>query len=162
MYTQLWPSGESLTNYEALRGLKLASPVLKVDTRCLWAIMHDTQLLQVYLSITNSLFRLTQKTSQLWPPIMARGHKHKEVFTQCVHYFYPILTNNGTYQQILLKSNQIWNQENPSGGSRLVPCGRTDMTTQIVDSRHTPVSVPRTRRMSGVCIWIQQNLYRCV
>jgi len=75
MYTQLRPTGESLTNYVALRGLKLESLVLKVDTRCLWAIMQDIQLLQVYLSIINSLFRLTQKTlSQLWPPIMARGH----------------------------------------------------------------------------------------
>lgn len=162
MHTQLRPSGESTTNYVALRGLKLASPVLKVDTRCLWSIMQDTQLLQVYLSIINSLFRLTQKTlSQLWPPMMARGHKHKQVFTQCVHYFHPKLTNNRMYQQILVKSNQTWNQQNPYGGSR-VPYGRTDMTIQIEDLRHTPVGVRRPRRMSGVCIWIQQNVYRCV
>jgi len=163
MYTQLRPSGESLTNYVGPCGLKLASPVLKVDTRCSWAIMQDTQLLQVYLSIINSLFRLTQKTlSQLWPPIMAGGHKHKQVFTQYVHYIYPILTSNGMYQQISVKSNQTWNHKNPSGGSRYVPCGRTDMTIQIEDLRHTPVLVLRPRRLSSVCIWRQQNLYRCV
>jgi len=37
---------------------------------------------------------------------MARGHKHKQVFTQCARYFYTILTNNGMYQQILEKATK--------------------------------------------------------
>ena len=91
-----------------------------------------------------------------------KGSQHKQVFTQYVHYFYPILTNDGMYQQILVKSSQIWKHEKPSGGSRHVPRGRADLAIQIENLRHTRVMVPRPRRLSGVCIWRQENLYRCV
>jgi len=68
------------------------------------------------------------------------------------------------YQQFFEKYSNIKFRENPSSGSRVVPCGRTDMTKLIVAFRNftnapknmaagwrpmSPTKVPETTSKSG-------------
>jgi len=53
------------------------------------------------------------------------------VLMSSTRYSWPILAKLEFFQQIFEKSSNIKFNENPSSGSRVVPCGRTDMTKLV-------------------------------
>jgi hypothetical protein len=55
--------------------------------------------------------------------------------------------------QIFEKSSNIKFHENQSSGSRVVPCGRTDMTKLLVASRNFVKAPKNGSTMIHVCIW---------
>ena len=80
------------------------------------------------------------------------------VFTESTHYSCPILTKLEFSRQIFEKSSNIKFHENPSSGSRVVPCGqtdrrtdgRTDMTKLIVVFRNF-ANAPKKRVLFYTC-----------
>jgi hypothetical protein len=64
------------------------------------------------------------------------SHKCTHVFMWSARYFCQSLMKNEFSRQIFEKYWNIKFHENPSSESRLVPCGRTDMTKLIVAFRN--------------------------
>jgi hypothetical protein len=67
-----------------------------------------------------------QNTSHSKQNLARYCHKWKNVFMSNTRYFYRILTKPRFSQQIFKCSLNIKFHQNPSSGSRVVPCGRTD------------------------------------
>jgi hypothetical protein len=66
-------------------------------------------------------------------------HKRTDVIIQSIRYFCQILTKLEFSRQIVETHSYIKFRENPSIGSRVVPCGQLDRRTDRYDEDNSPV-----------------------
>jgi hypothetical protein len=85
------------------------------------------------------------------------------VFTHSSRYSCQILTKLQISRQIFEKYSNIKFHENPSSGSRAVPCGQTDMANLTVAFRNIPNALKRATclRPSVTQYWRVNSLTHC-
>jgi hypothetical protein len=127
-----------------------------------YTMMHGQKTIKWF-----SFVRSISHSKKKW----ARNDETKVYCSSCALYSCPILMKHFLHR-FFEKSSNVQFHENPSSGSRVVPCGRTDMTKLIAAFRNfaqapkkhlenccLPIcgSVRRHQRHGGTCCFHLQS-----